>query len=55
MLPANGSLVGARLILYANSKPQGTHEGLPVGVSVEDNEAGWRMALGKLALLATTP
>jgi uncharacterized protein YndB with AHSA1/START domain len=33
----------------------GTHEGLPVGVSVEDNEAGWRMALGKLALLATTP
>jgi uncharacterized protein YndB with AHSA1/START domain len=37
------------------TKVVGTHEGLPVGVSVEDNEAGWRMALGKLALLATTP
>lgn len=29
----------------------GTHEGLPAGVSLEDNEVGWRMTLGKLALL----
>jgi uncharacterized protein YndB with AHSA1/START domain len=27
------------------------HEGLPPGVSAEDNETGWRMALGKLAAL----
>ena len=27
------------------------HEGLPLGVSLEDNEAGWRMALDKLAAL----
>ena len=30
----------------------GTHEGLPPGVRVEDNETGWRMALAKLAALA---
>jgi uncharacterized protein YndB with AHSA1/START domain len=29
----------------------GIHEGLPAGVSIADNEAGWRMALGKLASL----
>ncbi len=29
----------------------GTHEGLPAAVSLEDNEAGWQMALRKLALL----
>jgi uncharacterized protein YndB with AHSA1/START domain len=34
----------------------GVHEGLPPGVSAEDNEAGWRMALGKLAaLIESTP
>ena len=27
------------------------HEGLPPGVSPADNEAGWRMALAKLAAL----
>jgi uncharacterized protein YndB with AHSA1/START domain len=27
------------------------HEGLPPGVSAEDNETGWRMALDKLAAL----
>lgn len=27
------------------------HEGLPPGVSVADNELGWRMSLGKLAAL----
>lgn len=27
------------------------HDGLPPGVSTDDNEAGWRMALAKLAAL----
>ena len=30
----------------------GLHEGVPPGVSLEDNETGWRIALGKLAVLA---
>jgi uncharacterized protein YndB with AHSA1/START domain len=30
----------------------GLHEGLPAGLSLADNETGWRMALGKLATLA---
>lgn len=29
----------------------GVHEGLPSGVSLADNETGWRMALEKLAAL----
>jgi uncharacterized protein YndB with AHSA1/START domain len=29
----------------------GVHEGLPPGLSTADNEAGWRMALTKLAAL----
>ena len=29
----------------------GLHEDLPPGVSIADNETGWRMALGKLAAL----
>jgi uncharacterized protein YndB with AHSA1/START domain len=29
----------------------GLHEGLPPGVSVADNEAGWRMALARLGVL----
>lgn len=29
----------------------GVHDGLPPGVSVADNEAGWQMALSKLAAL----
>jgi uncharacterized protein YndB with AHSA1/START domain len=29
----------------------GVHEGLPRGVSVADNEAGWRIALARLAAL----
>jgi len=34
----------------------GVHDGLPPGVSIGDNEAGWRMALGKLAaLVESTP
>jgi uncharacterized protein YndB with AHSA1/START domain len=36
----------------------GEHLGLPPGVSAADNELGWRMSLGKLALLvegADTP
>jgi uncharacterized protein YndB with AHSA1/START domain len=34
---------------------RGTHEGLPPGVSIADNEMGWRMALAKLARLVETP
>jgi uncharacterized protein YndB with AHSA1/START domain len=30
----------------------GLHEHLPAGLSLEDNETGWRMALAKLAALA---
>lgn len=30
----------------------GMHESLPPGLSVADNETGWRMALAKLAVLA---
>jgi uncharacterized protein YndB with AHSA1/START domain len=30
----------------------GVHEKVPPGVSLEDNETGWRMALDKLAALA---
>ena len=30
----------------------GLHEGLPPGVSLTDNETGWRMALARLARLA---
>lgn len=29
----------------------GVHEGLPVGVNPEDNEAGWREAFERLARL----
>jgi uncharacterized protein YndB with AHSA1/START domain len=32
----------------------GVHEELPAGVSIADNELGWRMALGKLASLVTS-
>jgi uncharacterized protein YndB with AHSA1/START domain len=31
------------------------HEGLPPGVSPEDNEVGWRMSLAKLAALVEAP
>lgn len=30
----------------------GVHEGIPPGVSLADNETGWRMSLDKLAALA---
>ena len=30
------------------------HDGLPPGLSPADNEAGWRMALAKLAALVET-
>jgi uncharacterized protein YndB with AHSA1/START domain len=33
----------------------GVHEDLPSGVSLADNETGWRMALAKLAALAEQP
>jgi uncharacterized protein YndB with AHSA1/START domain len=35
----------------AGTEVVGVHEALPPGVSIADNEAGWRMALGKLAAL----
>ena len=37
------------------TKVTGIHEGLPPGVSEEDNELGWRMSLGKLAALVEDP
>lgn len=45
-----------RITLTLSDKDGGTdivgvHEGLPPGVSIGDNETGWRMALGKLAAL----
>jgi len=32
-----------------------THDGVPAGVRLADNETGWRMALDKLAALAQQP
>jgi uncharacterized protein YndB with AHSA1/START domain len=32
-----------------------THDGVPAGVTLADNETGWRMALDKLAALAQQP
>ena len=32
-----------------------THDGVPAGVRLADNETGWRMALDKLAALAQEP
>jgi hypothetical protein len=32
----------------------GVHDGLPRGVSIADNETGWRMALARLATLVET-
>ena len=32
-----------------------THDGVPVGIRLADNETGWRMALDKLAALAQQP
>ena len=36
---------------HAGTRLVARHEGVPPGVAPEDNEAGWRMALGKLAKL----
>jgi uncharacterized protein YndB with AHSA1/START domain len=49
-----------RITLTLSDKDGGTdilgvHEGLPPGVSIGDNETGWRMALGKLAALVEGP
>lgn len=35
----------------AGTRLVAVHEGVPPGVAPEDNEAGWRMSLGKLAKL----
>lgn len=49
-----------RIITTLAEVPGGTgitavHEGLPVGVSSADNEAGWRESLSKLAALLEPP
>jgi hypothetical protein len=36
---------------HGGTEVVGVHEALPSGVEIADNEAGWRMALGKLAAL----
>jgi len=36
---------------YGGTELVAVHEHLPTGVSIADNETGWRMALGKLAAL----
>ncbi|WP_069164404.1 SRPBCC family protein [Nocardia altamirensis] len=52
------TVTGEQTITYALSDADGgtdiaaAHEGLPDGVSAEDNEIGWRMSLTKLAALA---
>ena len=51
------SMQGAMTITYTLSEEgagtmlAGSHEGLPPGVSVADNELGWRMSIDKLAAL----
>ncbi len=53
------ALQGAMTIAFAladaddgGTEVLGVHDGLPPGVSPEDNEAGWRLSLAKLAALA---
>jgi hypothetical protein len=36
---------------YGGTEVVGVHDELPPGVSIMENEKGWRMALGKLAAL----
>ena len=53
----NPAMLGEMTITFLlNEAPGGTeilaiHEGLPAGLSAEDNETGWRMSLDKLAAL----
>ena len=47
-------------IMISDAEDGGTdvvavHERLPAGLSAKDNEAGWKMSLGKLAKLLQTP
>ena len=52
---------GAMTISIALSDAEGgtelvaTHDGVPAGVRLADNETGWRMSLDKLAALAQQP
>jgi uncharacterized protein YndB with AHSA1/START domain len=55
---ADPAMLGEMTISFrlADAEDGGTeihalHEGVPAGVSAEDNEAGWRSSLGKLAAL----
>lgn len=54
--PAFGGEMISRIILHETADGGtdivGVHEGVPVGVRLEDNVRGWEMALGKLARLA---
>jgi uncharacterized protein YndB with AHSA1/START domain len=58
---ADPALQGTMTITIALTDAEGgtdllaTHEGLPSGVSPADNEAGWDMALAKLAAIVETP
>jgi len=36
------------------TRVEAVHDGVPPGVPVTDNEAGWRMALARLAALVET-
>jgi len=51
------SLQGEMTITYTlrdlngGTEVTGTHEGLPAGIPVADNEKGWQLSLGKLAKL----
>jgi uncharacterized protein YndB with AHSA1/START domain len=55
------ALRGAMTISIALSDAKGgtelvaTHDGVPAGVRLADNELGWRMALDKLAALVREP
>lgn len=55
---ADPSLRGEMTIRFRLTDARGgtqveaTHERLPPGLSPADNEAGWRMSLGKLAALS---
>jgi uncharacterized protein YndB with AHSA1/START domain len=55
------ALRGAMTISIALNDAEGgtelvaTHDGVPVGVRLADNETGWRMSLDKLAALAQQP
>lgn len=56
---ADPAMQGEMTITYTLADADGgtdllaVHEGLPPGLSAEDNETGWRMSLAKLAALVS--